>query len=175
MPMVKTSNQLKASSGRRRNVLEHALEIANRSDRLFVSVAEGLAGSAIAALSAARLPAHRRAEAGATSASRIDLVSAAPADAWNPLASGARVRREPEAESESELPAHRSSEPGDAAGHSAGVVPILRALGRIVAEHRNASYATLDRDDRFWTLLHLLQTLERSGGELPAQEDQLRT
>ena len=41
----------------------------------------------------------------------------------------------------------------------AGVVPLLQALGRTMADHTRAGYATLQKDDRFWTLIRLLQVL----------------
>jgi hypothetical protein len=42
-----------------------------------------------------------------------------------------------------------------------GVVPLLQALGRTVARHTHAGYASLQEDPRFWTLVHLLQRLGR--------------
>jgi hypothetical protein len=169
--MTKPPNQTKR---RRRAVLEHALEIATRTDRIFVSVAEGLAGSAIAALSAARLPTSPRIATACQSSSRVGLVSAVPGEDWNPLASGARVRGESEPDSCARDDPSNDPEPGP--GHSAGVEPLLTALGRIVVEHRDAGYATLDRDDRFWTLLQLLQTLGRPGDDCsPAPDDEPRT
>ena len=44
---------------------------------------------------------------------------------------------------------------------SAGVVPLLQALGRTVANHAQAGYASLQEDRRFWSLVHLVQTLGR--------------
>jgi hypothetical protein len=41
----------------------------------------------------------------------------------------------------------------------AGVVPLLQALGRTVATHAQAGYASLQEDPRFWTLVHLVQAL----------------
>lgn len=43
----------------------------------------------------------------------------------------------------------------------AGVVPLLQALGRTVADHTHENYASLQQDERFWTLIHLLQMLRR--------------
>jgi hypothetical protein len=42
-----------------------------------------------------------------------------------------------------------------------GVLPLLQALGRTVAKHAHAGYASLQEDPRFWTLIHLLQRLGR--------------
>lgn len=159
--MVTRHKGAKVVDGRRRSVLAQALEIANRGDRLFVSMAEGLAESALAALSVARSSTRRRSESDPSSRSGVDLVSAVAADSWDPLASGARVRAE----------TGLDPEPEESDGHEPGVAPLLRALGRIVAEHRSASYATLDGDERFWTLLSLLQTLRRPLQESPARDD----
>jgi hypothetical protein len=164
--MVTRSKQSGASSGRRPSVLARALEIAHRGDRLFVSVAGGLAGSALAALSAAR-SAPRPTESGLGARSSVDLVSAVAAEAWDPLASGARIRDPSGSDRD---PTEQEADDG----HSPGVVPLLRALGRIVAEHRPASYATLDQDERFWTLLWLLQSLGRHGQEPQAPDDDRR-
>jgi len=38
---------------------------------------------------------------------------------------------------------------------------LLQALGRTVADHVHEGYASLETDERFWTLIHLLQSLAR--------------
>jgi hypothetical protein len=43
-----------------------------------------------------------------------------------------------------------------------GLVPLLRALGRVVASHDREGYATLESDERFWTLVYVLQSLRKS-------------
>jgi hypothetical protein len=52
----------------------------------------------------------------------------------------------------------------------AGVVPLLQALGRTVATHTQAGYASLQEDPRFWTLVHLVQTLGRPSIAPPMSE-----
>jgi len=78
---------------------------------------------------------------------RIGLMAALPIDAWH----------DGHVEIESML--------ASLGRNPAGVVPLLQALGRTVADHTRAGYATLQRDERFWTLIHLLQVLGRP--ELP--------
>jgi hypothetical protein len=41
-----------------------------------------------------------------------------------------------------------------------GLVPLLRALGRVVAVHA-PDFAALENDERFWTLLSVLQSLRK--------------
>ena len=75
------------------------------------------------------------------------------------------------------LPAPACEEPSDAetaepssaatGGRPAGVVPLLRALGRVVHEHAPRGYESLARDERFWALSRLLNVL---AGNDPATE-----
>ncbi len=70
----------------------------------------------------------------------------------------------------SALPATLSKSPGpddelppasDAADHPAGVLPLVQALGRVVADHQDGGYASLVKDERLWTLLDLLYVLSQ--------------
>ncbi len=64
---------------------------------------------------------------------------------------------------------------------TAGVLPLLQALGQTVADHTQRGYATLEQDERFWTLIHLLQLLSRpivppsfsSAPDLPSHDGSL--
>ena len=53
-----------------------------------------------------------------------------------------------------------SDRPG-AIANPAGVVPLVQAMGYIVAAHADAAYTTLAEDERLWTLIDLLQPLSR--------------
>jgi hypothetical protein len=57
--------------------------------------------------------------------------------------------------------------PDNSVRGTAGVVPLLQALGRTVASHAHQGYASLQQDDRFWTLIHLVQLLGRPNVEWP--------
>jgi hypothetical protein len=39
-----------------------------------------------------------------------------------------------------------------------GVVPLWRALGRVVAQHAESGYRSLQTDSRFWALVRLIQS-----------------
>lgn len=103
------------------------------------------------------VPPARTSARNAPSGSGIDLVPAVPAE----------PRREMTPSSASDGPSTieigEMGAPPDAPAlrNSAGVVPLLQALGRTVASYTNQGYASLQQDDRFWTLIHLLQRLGR--------------
>lgn len=52
--------------------------------------------------------------------------------------------------------------PGPAASvlvrEPAGVVPLWRALGRVVSQHAESGYRSLETDGRFWALVRLIQS-----------------
>lgn len=60
-----------------------------------------------------------------------------------------------------EPPAAAEAAPAESALESrlAGVVPLLQALGRIVAQHAERDYTSLAGDDRFWMLVDALHSL----------------
>lgn len=53
----------------------------------------------------------------------------------------------------------------DGSGNRPGVVPLLKALGRVVSAHSDDGYASLEHDERFWTLLCVLQSLRTAAPE----------
>jgi hypothetical protein len=54
------------------------------------------------------------------------------------------------------------------ASEPAGVLPLWRALGRVVSQHAHSGYRSLQTDTRFWALLNLIQSFTRE----PQQCDQ---
>jgi hypothetical protein len=164
------------------SVVRHARELAETGDRWFLTMAGGLgklggwarreadiaADSAAAAFTttvdvAKKLtgiaprrsdqserarqdeePAPRRARD--TTLERAEI----PTMAWSP----------PKPRKKRSRPQRERAEPAFAS-HPPGVVPLLQALGRTVADHTHKGYATLEQDERFWTLIHLLQLLSR--------------
>jgi hypothetical protein len=50
----------------------------------------------------------------------------------------------------------------------AGVAPVLEVLGRVVSDHHESGYGSLDRDERFWALIRLLHTI---GGTRSSTQD----
>jgi hypothetical protein len=50
---------------------------------------------------------------------------------------------------------------GEWKGDGPGVLPLVQAMGQVVADHADAGYTTLADDERMWTLLGLLQELSR--------------
>jgi len=66
---------------------------------------------------------------------------------------------------------------GPRAEQSAGVVPLVRALGNVVAEYSQVGYRELDQDERFWKLLNLIWLLagtwdaEEAGGAEPSDSE----
>lgn len=168
------------------DVARRARELADTGDRWFLSFADGLvrvggwarreadiaADSAVSAFSTTVRVAKKLSRTAAEPAKRkkpkrrpksatrgrgdssepprwqgIDLMAAMPASAWE---SATRERWSTE----------RAEAPfADATPSPAGVVPVLVALGRTVADHGRAGYATLQKDERFWTLIRLLHQL----------------
>jgi hypothetical protein len=59
----------------------------------------------------------------------------------------------------SATPAQSSVSCGDGPENPPGVLPLVQALGRVVADHQDGSYSTLASDERLWTLVDLLQVL----------------
>lgn len=157
-----------------RLVLEHAADIATQSDRWFVSLASGLgrlsrvrreASTPLAdeeerteSESASENNTAQRAPSSGRTSSRFDVVSASNAESWSPLASGPRVRND-----NLETDEHREAPPPADGMHGAGVLPLLQALARVVAEHADDEYRALDEDERLWTLIELLQALGAPG------------
>jgi hypothetical protein len=169
--------------------LDQARQIADFGDRWLVSL-----GRSVSRLA-------RWAEADADPSTRPDPPGTPKLRRRTSPSSSQRERRKPKSES-----AHPRSErpslglvsavpaqsvgtlaPGDAAacaegaGNAPGVLPLVQALGRVVAEHQGGSYATLAADERLWTLVDLLQVLAQrprsdagdpseASKELPARE-----
>lgn len=195
--MPDKGNNRKAPVSTGRIVLGHAADIATLGDRWFLSLASGfgmLGGRtrrAAGAASESRLRGPEResvrgpesesvrrpesesvdSEPGSgAQGQRFDVVSANHADAWSPLASGPRVRDDGEDSEEC-----RGERPPDGATHRPGVLPLLQALARVVAEHSGDDYAGLADDERFWTLIRLLQALGVPGdgaGDEDMQEEE---
>lgn len=175
-------NNAKASTPTRRVMLAHAADIATLGDRWFVSLAGGLGmlgGRARRTAESAHESQPRRArsenresaqcesrESAPSSqprSQRFDVVSANHADSWSPLASGPRVRED--VDDSEQRPDERAPIGGM---HRAGVLPLLQALARVVAEHVEDDAGLAD-DERLWTLIQLLQAL---GG--PEDGEQVR-
>jgi hypothetical protein len=112
-------------------LLGRARALADATDRWFVTLAGGV-------LAVGR-------EAGVVALSTVRTLGAP----------SARPTREPE------LDLVSGEDGSQGSRHPAGVAPLLGALARIVAEHRKAGYSTLENDERFWTLVELLQALRR--------------
>ena len=70
--------------------------------------------------------------------------------------------------------AHPSEADAEAAGNPPGVLPLVQALGRLVADHPEDRRAALAEDDRLWTLIDLLKTLARPGDDPRAAPDEAR-
>jgi hypothetical protein len=149
--------------------LEQARQIADFGDRWLVSLGRGVS----------RL--GRWAEAEAAAPTRPDPPSAPKPRRRTSPSSSQRERRKPKPES-SHTRSERSSlgllsatpaqpaapaapEPfaacAEGAEHAPGVLPLVQALGRVVADHRDASYTSLAADERLWTLVELLQVLSQ--------------
>ncbi len=64
----------------------------------------------------------------------------------------------PAASCESGAPDHLPAS-AESADHAAGVLPLVQALARVVADHEAGGYAGLANDERLWTLLDLLYVL----------------
>lgn len=176
--MTDKRNNRKASTPSR-IVLEHAASIATLSDRWFVSLAGGLGklGGRVRrepALTATSPPRFERSEACSASSARrpgarFNVVPATRAESWSPLASGSRLR-DRVADSESDREAGTPAE----GTHAPGVLPLLQALGRVVAEHAGNEYRQLDEDERLWTLIRLLQALGAPGEEQRSADDEAK-
>jgi hypothetical protein len=185
MPLSSLSKPIEWMAKRSR-ALEHAREIADVSDRWFLSVTGGVAGvggwarreawivadSAVAAFAttvnvAKKLAAAEPPRPPARQALPAEPLSPSPSPSLAPRAGetldllcavyGEREEAE-ERNGDEALPPEgvRCTEPH--ARNPAGVVPLLQALGRTVAKH-TPRYASLQEDPRFWTLIHLLQGL----------------
>jgi hypothetical protein len=152
---------------------QHAREIADVSDRWFLSVTGGVVGiggwarreawivadSAVAAFATTVNVAKKLA---AVEGSRPLVKRPAALDVDEPSPPPPRpgdtldllcAIRESEGPPEPGLRCAETNAP-----NPAGVVPLLQALGRTVARH-TPRYASLQEDPRFWTLIHLLQRL----------------
>jgi hypothetical protein len=151
-----------------RSWLEQARQIADFGDRWLVSIgrsvnllgdwpqdgagpqpgsAPGLRSPRRNSPSSERKPKSKsaRGRSGRPSTDRpsLDLVSATPA---NPPASPSPPALALEGNSPENPP---------------GVLPLVQALGRVVADHQDCAYSTLAGDERLWTLVDLLQVLAR--------------
>jgi hypothetical protein len=105
----------------------------------------------------------------------VDLLSAVPVSAWcgeqfpDSEAVAESTRTAPPAVAPESDGVPTSGSPDKRA---AGVLPVLQALGRTVADHVHQGYASLETDERFWTLVRLLEALARpNGGTSDAQCD----
>ena len=79
---------------------------------------------------------------------------------------------EPEGENEprGEIGALSRSVLAAPAGDPAGVVPLLQALGDVVADYEDEGYAGLQEDERFWAVLGLIQLLTNEPPRSPDHE-----
>lgn len=197
--MSKTNemNEKEKQPSERPKVARRAREFADASDRLFVSVAQGIgriggwayreagdvAESAVASVAQPTEPRRRRvitrpppARRGASEpAPGPKRVAARPSQPPSEdVGRGADLLSatapEPPDEDTNELQSER--EPmWPSAEQSAGVVPLVRALGNVVGEYSAIGYRELDRDERFWKLLNLIWLLTDSW----AVDDESRT
>jgi hypothetical protein len=175
MPEKGKNRKAPISTGR--VVLGHAADIATLGDRWFVSLASGFGmfggrtRKTAAAVSESR-PLRPESEvvhsepSSSSRGQRFDVVSANDADSWSPLASGPRVRDECDEGEE-----RRGDRTPVEGMHSAGVMPLLQALARVVSEHSGDEYAGLADDERLWTLIQLLQALGVPGKEAHVDDD----
>jgi hypothetical protein len=176
--MTARANSRKASTEPSTSVVRRAREIADTGDRLFLSVAGGLGRIGGWARREADIAADSAAAAFTTTVhvarklTGLEAPRPRPRAARKPSpAKRASARRRDGTLDPSAVPTLAWSMPDDpaklrneqsgAAIHPAGVVPLLQALGRTVADHTQRGYATLEQDERFWTLIHLLQLLSR--------------
>jgi hypothetical protein len=185
--MSSTRNRAIQRAAKTRRVADHAREIADIGDHWFLSVASGLGRAGLWARKEADIAADSAVAAFATTmmvAKKLMAFSVVGLESAPPRASvrGERSRHEGSAASSQHaaldlVPAIRAhdgerveSRPAERWGVKqnslavpgpAGVVPLLQALGRTVANHAQAGYASLQEDPRFWTLVHLVQTLGR--------------
>jgi hypothetical protein len=185
--MSSSRNRAIQRAAKTRRVVDHAREIADIGDHWFLSMAAGLGRAGIWARKEADIAADSAVAAFATTMmvakklmalSVVGLESGAPRrrDRGEPRPSEGTGSFRPEVTLDL-VPANRADD-GRRVGASAserlgvkqdslavpgpaGVVPLLQALGRTVATHAQAGYASLQEDPRFWTLVHLVQTLGR--------------
>jgi hypothetical protein len=169
-------------------VVDHAREIADLSDRWFLGVAARLGRAGVWARREADIVADSAVAAFATTMMVAKKVMSLATIGLEGPGSGSSRDGNPENSLPSlgqevalDLVSAASPDEGDARGrvdlmvaerlgiehdsraaaNEAGVVPLLQALGRTIATHAQAGYASLQEDRRFWTLVHLVQTTGR--------------
>lgn len=161
------------------DLIKQARQIADLGDRWFLGVARGLGRIGVWARSEADVAAESARAALATTVDvtrRLTLRERPPApdDAAReePVPNPARTSG-PQIDvldaNPVESPRKRRHRGGGVsvsaprgASNPPGLVPLLRALGRVVAVHSPDDYAALERDERFWTLLSVLHSLKAS-------------
>jgi hypothetical protein len=126
-------------------LLTHAKRLADATDRVFVSLAEGVGKLG---------PWQQRRS---SPPPRIAALKPNPtARRTSPLCDAASSARSCACRGEKEqAPAVDRDRPLE----PPGVAPVLEALGNLMAPHAADGYATVGHDDRFWGLIRLLQAL----------------
>ena len=51
-------------------------------------------------------------------------------------------------------------------GGLAGLMPLLKALGKVVEQHGESRYASLAEDDRFWMLIEVIVSLKQTAASI---------
>ena len=148
---------------------DHAREIAELGDRWFLSLAAGVGRAGGWVRREADIVADSAVAAFATTMMVAKKLTAFAASGLEPPK--AKSAREEEASPPPPalvegLPLglgllHAQAPDGRRGASPAGIVPLLQALGRTVARHTEAGYASLQEDPRFWTLIDLVQRLGR--------------
>jgi hypothetical protein len=80
-----------------------------------------------------------------------------------------------ELDQESFEPARAPSSASVLVSEPPGVVPLWRALGRVVSQHAESGYRSLQSDDRFWALVRLIQSCTSEGPEPGAASERRLT
>jgi hypothetical protein len=168
-----------ATDGAGRRLLRHAQSVADTGDRWFVSLAQGLG----------QIGAWARREKDVVAESAV-AAAATTAEVIGPLAGRLRpgTRGGPVADEQPAVPVDptmwevpvvsvKPSAPAEAAmseepetpegpvlqNNPPGVLPVLEVLGRVVTDHSETQYSSLQSDNRFWALVRLLQSLTPDG------------
>ena len=158
-----------------RNLMRHAREVADYGDRWFVSCGQALsdvgkqtraAGALIGESAAAAL--QTTAGVARTLSDRAGLRPRAkampaprPEEKLEVLSAIAADRAEGEEAPSQDCdgtPATIAMPEGSVlTAERAGVLPMWRALGRVVSQHSGSGYRSLEGDERFWELLGLIR------------------